>query len=911
MCGPSTARPVSHPRGNDALIPQDLVLKVTPPRVQRHVVARGRLSSAADALRDAAALMVRAPAGTGKTSLLAQWRLEQLGLGVPVAWVSAQAIDDPDRLAQSLALSLRIAMARPAFGRSVLEDDRPGNLAGMTALLAELAQSAANVVLVVDEVDRLPAASRAALAYLLRNAPLNVRVFMAARPDGQLDIDDLIAYGQCVEIGAAQLGFSLEETLQLVQARFGARVGRDTAARLHALTEGWPLGLQLAMSIVGRGADTGADMNTAIAGLGAAGGALQGELVGLLLADMDAADRDFLVRVSVLELLHPALCRAMAGVDDAPARLTRLASDTPVFAATEGGDWLRMHALVRDALRRRFACLDEAQQVRAHADAAQWLAAHDLPDEAARHALSAGQHQQAYALAERSLYESLMRHGRLGAVLEWLSQLPAEELDRRPRLLLAVAWTLASSERHEEAARFVARILAQPGASDALRCECALILGGAAVFADDPDRFVALHAPWTGAVPLTDPLLLQSHANRMAYCALLEGEPALARLREQQAARGHAGHAGHAGGVDHGTDYIRRWSELVVGLSYVWEGQALLAEPCLRSAVASAEAQLGRRHRFSCNLAALLAATAWARDLAADASALLADRLDVLEHSGLPESLMQAYLTASRMAVAEGAEHRALELLAALDAAGAARRLPRLRIASCVEQVRVHARRHRAQTCRELCDRIDAHLADPAAPQGPLWRRSAGMLRDVARAYEAIAAREWQGALAPLERADEAARALCQGGLHIELLGLRALALERCGQPSVALVREAIDLARALGLQRVFADAHPELAAWVDTLAAGGDKPAAAAPAAAPMHPAPPPATSAVLTPKEREVLALLARNLSNKEIGRAMQAGETTIKWHVKNLFAKLDAGTRAQVVQRARILGLLGGQH
>ena len=64
---------------------------------------------------------------------------------------------------------------------------------------------------------------------------------------------------------------------------------------------------------------------------------------------------------------------------------------------------------------------------------------------------------------------------------------------------------------------------------------------------------------------------------------------------------------------------------------------------------------------------------------------------------------------------------------------------------------------------------------------------------------------------------------------------------------------------------------------------------------------------SMALTPKEREVLELLARNLSNKEIGLAMQVGEETIKWHMKNLFAKLDAGTRKQVVQRARILGLL----
>jgi LuxR family maltose regulon positive regulatory protein len=64
---------------------------------------------------------------------------------------------------------------------------------------------------------------------------------------------------------------------------------------------------------------------------------------------------------------------------------------------------------------------------------------------------------------------------------------------------------------------------------------------------------------------------------------------------------------------------------------------------------------------------------------------------------------------------------------------------------------------------------------------------------------------------------------------------------------------------------------------------------------------------SMALTPKEREVLELLTRNLSNKEIGLAMQVGEATIKWHMKNLFAKLDAGTRKQVVQRAHILGLL----
>jgi len=115
------------------------------------------------------------------------------------------------------------------------------------------------------------------------------------------------------------------------------------------------------------------------------------------------------------------------------------------------------------------------------------------------------------------------------------------------------------------------------------------------------------------------------------------------------------------------------------------------------------------------------------------------------------------------------------------------------------------------------------------------------------------------------------------------------------------------------GLQRVFSDGHPELDGWARQVI--GDSAGAPGPLAAPISVAPPPRDAArarstpsmALTPKEREVLELLARNLSNKEIGRAMQVGEETVKWHVKNLFAKLDAGTRKQVVSRAHILGLL----
>src|SRR4051794_2254225 len=80
----------------------------------------------------------------------------------------------------------------------------------------------------------------------------------------------------------------------------------------------------------------------------------------------------------------------------------------------------------------------------------------------------------------------------------------------------------ATSERHEKASHFIERILARPGADAAVRCECALIQSGAAVYADDPDRFAELHDPCAKDPPLTDLLLLQVHANRSAFRTLLE-----------------------------------------------------------------------------------------------------------------------------------------------------------------------------------------------------------------------------------------------------------------------------------------------------------------------------------------------------------------------------------------------------
>ncbi|WP_425469474.1 LuxR C-terminal-related transcriptional regulator [Paraburkholderia azotifigens] len=898
--------PMATTNNSDADAATELILKTIAPRAPQHLLTRARLGVDEPRLRNLQIALVQAPAGYGKTSLLAQWRREHLAHGVAVAWLSVDERDDAQRFLLGLVHAVRAGCARPTFGRLVLNSTAAPSreLEGITAWLAEVAQLSLELVLIVDEADRLPVEGLAALAYLLHNAPQNLRVAVAARRGLDDAAGDLLAYGAGDMIGPDLLRFRLDEAIALIGERFGARVEADVCARLFELSDGWPLGLQLALAAMAR-AD---DPRQAAQALSAAHGGLRDHLVVALISKLSADDDAFLTRISVADRLHPQLCEALTGDSGASGRLARLVRDTPVFIASEDSAWCRLHVLVRDVLRGRLDALPEPERAELHSRASAWLAAHGMLDEAARHAHAAGQHQAAYDLAERCLYEAV-KMGNLSAVRDWLELLPEDELERRPRLRLAAAWVLALGERHDEAERQVEHVLADPDAAPELRYECAMILSAAAYYADEIDRFVTLFEPWLDTVPPAGSWLAHIHANRRSALAILQGEPAQARRFQQQLAPRHEN--------GKGTGYVIRWGDHMTGFSYLLEGQLSLAESVLMPALASAEADLGRRHPLTCMFAAMCAALCYETDRVEQAAALLANRLDVLERGGTPEMTILAYRTAAQVAAVQGVEHRALDLLEAMHAMGVGRHMPRLCVASLAEQVRMHAGRYRAQTCDALAVRIDEIVAQEADRHGPLWRRHVEMLQALSHAYAAIAARRWPQSLDALDVALEQANAMKLGRYRIEIMVLRAFALEQTGAQGRVLLLEAMNLARTFSLTRTLADAHPAIADWMRRVSeeeanAGQPVHAMPAPRVVPVPAraatgAPRAVPSVVLTPKERQILELLGRSLSNKEIALAMSVGEETVKWHLKNLFGKLDASSRKHAVRRALVLGLL----
>lgn len=844
-------------------IAPELLLKTVPPRPPYRALTRLHLGLDAAPFAGAQIVLLEAPTGWGKSALLAQWRRSAIDAGNPAAWLSVDQADEAPRLMQGLALALDRACGAPHRPAATI----PNPVEAATAWLALASAQRGELLLLVDEIEQLPSAGAVLLRYILHNLPSNVRVALAGRT-GLRSLAAGLGSADLLLAGPAQLRLTVEEACTLANA---AGASADEGARLHEDTEGWPLGVQLALRARSR--------SQALPD--------HRRIVSSMLDALAAEDRGFLLELAVCDILHPELCAFVTGKPDGGARLARLAADTPLFTQAEDGGWMRLNTLARSALRRELAVLPAGRLAPLHLRASEWFEGQGMLHDAARHAHAAGADQRAFDLAERGLL-ALVRSGQLDALAVWRDLLPAGELRGRPRLRLAIAWSLALSERPERAAPQVDALLADSGDDPLLRYEAALVGCAAHVYADAPDRFAALFAPWAEQPPPgADPWLRQAHANRCAALALLNGRPAQARW--------YLG----APGVGADGSYGARWAALLAGYSYLWQGQARLAADLLHAPVAAADAALGRRHPLSTMLAALLAAASFECGHIEAAQLLLANRLDVLERGATPDMLMLGHLTAARIAAAHGMEHRALDLCEALLAAGEQRALPRVCMAALGEQIRLHAARERADTCGRLHARLLACF-EGARAQGPLWERQALLLRDMADAQLALSRGDWRGTLAALEQASSHAEALQLGRAALDIMALRARALDRIDGSGAPLAREAAALARAYGLA-----GERQAGAPVPVTVPSS----AASPAPAAEH-RPLTATAAgaaMLTPKEREVLELLARKLSNKEIAHVLAVTQETVKWHLKNLFAKVEAGSRRHAISRALTLGLL----
>ncbi len=944
---PMADRSVAAPVGV-AMSGQDVLLatKLHVPWPQPGFVPRRRLVEALGEGLARGRVLVCAPAGFGKTVLLADWAR---GGGRPVAWLGLDGGDsDPARFWRYAVAALD--RARPGLAERV--GPLPsGSFEGLVmALINELAADPGpdEVLLVLDDyhlVDSGPV--HESVAFLLENLPSGLRVVVSGRADPPLPLARLRARGQLAELRAADLRFTPEEAAALLGETAGPDLPGTAVAALVARTEGWAAGLQLAgLSLRGH-----ADPAGVVAAFSGSHRFVLDYLADEVLDGQPGQVREFLLDTSVLERLTGELCDAVTGRAGSQVMLADIErAGLFLVPLDEVRGWWRYHHLFADLLRARLQAEQPGRVQALHRAAAAWCEEHDLADDAVRHALAAGDPAWAARLVERHV-ETLLGRSEGETLRRWLAALPAESVRARPRLCLAQAYGAAQGFQVEALEALL---------DDAER---AFAVSGDEPYEDPAGRPVSVLAN----VPAGIAFLRASLARLRGDAALAAGynRRALAQLGEddwlmRSFVRWNRAGADWLGGRLGPAE--RGLAEVLAELRAAGEAvRRVGGEPTevLRAVEGGAEFfagflamrvcyDLGQVQRAQGNLDAALATYRQALDRAGEDSSQ-PPHLGIA-HVGLAQVLYErneltaaldhatSGVTLCRQLAFTPALATGLAVVARIrhahgDAAGAREAIGEAGQAGLSPQVITLFNPVPSQRARLLLAQGDIH----AAAQ---WATAAGLSPDREPDYprereylvlaRVLLAQDRPGqALTLLDRLLAQAATGGRADSVIEIQALRALTLAACGDHASALgaLTEALTLACPQGYVRVFADEGAPMRALLAQLstarpgrqhAAGRLGPgylAALVRACGQADAVPqgrrataaPPGLAEPLTGRELEVLRLLAAGRSNQRIAHDLVVALDTVKKHVTHVLGKLGAANRTEAVARARQLGLI----
>ena len=908
---------------------QDVLLttKLHVPRPRPGFVPRPRLVAALGEGLARGRVLVCAPAGFGKTALLADWAR---GSGRPVAWLGLDGGDsDPTRFWRYVVAALD--QARPGLaGRldPLLGTPASRAVEGLvTALVNDFATDSLTgtdeVLLVLDDyhlADSGPV--NESVAFLLDNVPPGLRVVLSGRAEPPLPLARLRARGQLAELRAADLRFTPEEAAALLGEMAGLDLPTAAAQALMARTEGWAAGLQLAgLSLRGQ-----ADPNEFVATFSGSHRYVLDYLTDEVLVGQPAQVRAFLLETSVLERLSGELCDAVTGRADSQAMLQDIeGAGLFLVPLDEVRGWWRYHHLFADLLRARLQAEQPGRVPALHRAAAAWCEEHSLADDAVRHALAAGDPDWAARLVERHV-GMLLGRGEGTTLRRWLSAVPAESVRRRPRLYLAQAIGAAMSFQMDALGALLDE------------AERAYAVSGDQPYEAPPGQGASLLANVPAGI-----------AFLRAVRARLRGDTAFAADYDKQA-------LAQVGEEDWLLRSFVRWNRAVADWQ---EGRLEPAERGLAEVLAERRAadeyfagflamrvcyDLGRVQRAQGNLDAAVATYRQALGVADESSQ--PPHLG-MAHVGLAEVLYEQNelaaafdhasqgITLCRQLVFTAPLAAGLAILARIrqaqgDAAGALAAIDEAVQAGLSSQVIALLNPVRARL----------QLAHGDVRGAAQWAASAGLSADDEPDYpqepahlvlaRVLLAQQQPGrALTLLKRLLHAAASHGRTGSVIEIQALHALALAANGDRSGALgaLAEALTPASQHGYVRVFADEGAPMRALLTELSTARPNQQHAArrfdpgylaaltracsgPDAAPpprRASATPPGLAEPLTEREMEVLRLLAAGQSNQRIARDLFVTLDTVKKHVTHILGKLGVANRTEAAARARQLGLI----
>jgi LuxR family transcriptional regulator, maltose regulon positive regulatory protein len=884
-----------------------LATKVHIPQVAGGTIQRPRLVEALESgLPHARLILVAAPAGYGKTTLLSQWASTSQ---FPVGWLSLSR--EEDDLERFLRYCFRAwEQVQPEIRGSALGVMLEGGVGDVQPVLGAFINLAndtpGHTALVMDDLHLVEDASiYQALTYLLDHLPSSLHFVLSTRNDPPLPLARYRARGELLELRAEQLKFNPYEAGEFFTQVGRLDLGPGEVEKLQAQTEGWAAGLRL-VQLAHRGWQ-GLDNPPGLTGKQrfVADYLSQEVLVGLP-EDLQG----FLLETSILSQLCAPLCEAVTGVEDGQALLERLERHNLFLSALDDSrEWYRYHSLFADFLQEQLARRYPERVAELHRRAARWHLEQDLAEQAFQHALAAQDLKLMVSIFGRYTNAKLLA-GEFRDLKRWIDSLPADWFSAYPALDLARAGYLAYTGAvgaSQQVVDQVEKSLTPPQDEDtrwqmarvkAVRCFMACMVNDlrqAETFAGQ--ALVDLPEEDLGFLPGIYAALGDTYRQnglweeaRQSYLKALD-------FTHSPAVRIESAHL--YGAL---ADLELRQGSLRNAAGY-WE-----------KALASIR-ERGKWGRIP------LAVTGWVYTRRAEllyewneldaAWQHLSRGMERAEIGGDLRTQMAAYLLAARINLARGETGHAADAMA--QAGPLIEQAPYPEWAASYERLQLEVwsaqNRH-----KKALSWIENTLESGELDQRP---ESEAVELAIARVLiEKGDPQSIEQARRLLERLLGSAESEGRAGLVIEVLALLAWMSWRQGDEARAMnyLEHSLRVAEPEGYLRLFVDLGLAMGRLLQEARKRGvsvdyvTKILEAFGSGLPSSSERFPALPEPLTPREQEILDLLAAGLTNREIAGKLVISPETVKKHVASISSKLGARNRTEAVARARELGLLG---
>ena len=877
-----------------------LTTKLHPPRRRRTLIARPRLRDLATRTRHPALTLVSAPAGFGKTTLVADWFAGER----TTAWLSLDPRDDdPERFWTYVLAALATVTPDLSSDTAALLQGRRAPLETVVAtLINDLETASQDIVLVLDDYHVINAPEiHDSVAFLLEHLPPQISLVIATRADPPLPLASLRADGDLLEVRAADLRFTADEAAAYLNGAMDLTLTTADVDVLEARTEGWIAALQLAaLSMQGR-----SDPASFINEFAGDDRFILDYLADEVLERQTARIRDFLLDTSLLSRLTGPLCAAVTGQDDAKATLEELdRSNLFLVPLDDRRTWYRYHHLFGDVVRARLLDEQPDRVAELHRRASDWYASNGEPQEAIVHALAGEDPERAAELIELAA-PAMQRARQESQLRSWLEALPADLYGDRPVLAMALVGARMATGDADALdplleivdswlGRTEAPIVFDEVAHGRLPAMAAVHRAGLALLAGDTDGTIE-HAQRVLELVGAD-----DHLQRGAAAALL----GLAYWSRGDLDDGRERYIESVACFEAG-DYLPDVMGCSLALADIQLTQGRLheAQRTFESALRYTADDPGLRGAADMHVGlSLLAVEHNDLDTAADH---LRSSAELGEHMGLPQHPYRWRVATARLHEAQGDLDKALELLTEAEARYNTDYSPSVRPVTALKA------------------RIEVKLGDLDA--GARWADAHGLSADDELSY----VREFEhltlarvllarGLAHAVEQATGLLRRLLtaaddghRSGSTIEILVLLALAQQAAGDNTgaTASLREALARAEREGYVRSFLDAEPTVTDLLRPLGGTSDGHAAqilGSGRSPQLRHRSRAADPDELSDRELDVLRLLRSDLSGPDVARELHVSLNTLRTHTKHIYTKLGATNRREAVTRAAELGL-----